>query len=365
MKTRLALVTLMMLVGSSVARAVAPGPPQSLTAVVAANTVTLSWVAPATGGTPTGYVVNASLSPGGPIIATLPVSGTSLVVTDVPNGVYYVHVRAVNIDGTSAASNEIVIPVPSTGTACAAPPNAPTNLTSSVNQSIVTLTWSAPVGGCAASAYVVQAGSAPGLSNLAILNVGSATQLVVSAPPGTYFVRVVALNAFGGSIGSVEIVVTVGTVDRVTMDFDGLTTDQAAVTTYVEGEFTLTATSASWVASTTFGNPQPFMQFVRTASQGTVTGELVVTHARGETFKFESLDVYSSITSIPHEIIGLRNGVVMFSITGTVPNTFGRFVTIGNPRIGDTIDTLLIRVSNPATPCCPNPVGIDNVVLIH
>jgi hypothetical protein len=363
MQTRLALVTLMMLLGSSVTRAVAPGAPGSLAAIVNGNTVTLTWSAPATGGVPTGYVINASLSPGGPIIAALPVSGTSLIVTDVPNGVYYVHVRAVNIDGASDASNEIVVPVPSSGSACSAPPNAPTNLSATVSENIVELSWAAPVAGCAASGYVVQAGSAPGLSNLAILNVGAATSLTVSAPPGIYFVRVVAVNAFGGSIGSVEIIVTVGAVDRVTLGFGELTTNGESVTSYSESDFTVTTTAAQWVGLTSFGNPAPFIQFPRSASQSTLIGEATVTAANGEPFRFEAVDVYSSITAIPHQIIGLRNGAQVFVLTGTVPNTFGQFVTITNPNLTDTIDTLLIRVANPATPCCSNPVGIDNIVL--
>jgi hypothetical protein len=363
MKTRLALVTLMVLTASSVIRAAAPGAPQNFVASVNGNTVTLTWSGPVAGGAPTGYVVVASLSPGGPVIAALPVSGTSLVVTDVPNGVYYVHVRAVNIDGTSGASNEVIIPVPSTGTACSAPPNAPANLTATVTDNIVELSWSAPVGGCGASGYVVQAGSAPGLSNLAILNVGAATSLTVSAPPGIYFVRVVAVNAFGGSIGSVEIIVTVGAVNRVTLGFGGLTTNGATVTSYTESDYAVTTTAADWVGLTSFGNPAPFIQFSRSASQGTLVGEVTITATNGAPFRFEALDVYSSTTAIPHQIIGLRNGVQVFSLSGTVPNTFGQFVTLTNPNFTNVIDTLLIRLSNPATPCCSNPVGIDNIVL--
>jgi hypothetical protein len=85
----------------------------------------------------------------------------------------------------------------------------------------------------------------------------------------------------------------------------------------------------------------------------------------GSTFRFESVDVYSSVTAIPHEIIGLRNGAPVFSVTGTVPNTFGNFATITNPNLTAVIDTLLIRLSNPATPCCSNPVGLDNIVLVR
>jgi hypothetical protein len=345
--------------------AVAPGAPQNLSANVSGNTVTLTWAAPTSGGAPTGYIVQASLSPGGPVIASLPVSATSLTVTDVPFGVYYVHVRAVNIDGTSGPSNEVIASVPAGSGGCTSPPNAPTHLTSTVAGNLVTLNWTPPVGGCAATSYVVQAGSAPGLTDLAILNVGPATSLSVSAPAGRYYVRVVAVNAFGGSIGSVEIIVTVGTTtDEVTITFGGLSTvaNRSAVTSYSESDFTVTPTAEDWVALTTNGNPSPFIQFTRLASQSARTGEITVT-AGGALFEFHSVDLYSSITTIPHEVIGVRGGGVVFSFSGTVPNTFGQFATVSNPYALTRVDTLLIRIVNPQTACCDNPVGVDNIVL--
>jgi hypothetical protein len=193
-----------------VVAAVAPNPPQSLAAVVNGNAVTLTWLAPSTGAVPTSYVVEASLSPGGPVIASFPVASTSLAVGSVPNGVYYVRVRAMNADGSSAASNEVIVVVPSGG-ACQAVPGAPTNLVASVFGTFVTLNWTAPIGGCPAVGYAVQAGSAPGLTNIAVINVGSGTTLNASAPPGNYYVRVVALNGFGGSAPSNEVLVTVTT----------------------------------------------------------------------------------------------------------------------------------------------------------
>ena len=366
MSTRLAVALTCLLAIPVSLFAVVPGTPQNLLVTVSGNTVSLAWSAPASGGLPTGYVVNASLSPGGPIIAALPVSDTSLVLNGVPNGVYYVHVRAVNLDGTSGASNEVVVSVPSGGS-CASPPNAPTNLTANVAGSLVTLAWAAPVGGCAPTAYSVQAGSAPGLSNLAILNVGAATSLSVSAPTGTYYVRVVALNAYGGSVGSAEVIVNVGTTpsEIITINFDGFSgvpNRTPLTTTYTESGFTLTPTAQTWESLVTFGNPAPFIQFSRTASQSTQVGEITVT-SNGTPFRFISVDLYSSVTTIPHEIIGVRNGVPVFAFSGTAPNTFGGFTTVANTQPTQLIDLLLIRVSNPATPCCNNPVGVDNIVV--
>lgn len=365
MPARFALTLAAVLALPALITALSPGTPQNLAANVSANTVTLTWNIPSTGGAPTGYLVNASLSPGGSVIASLPASGTSLVVTDVPMGVYYVHVRAVNIDGASAPSNEVIVSVPSGPGGCTSPPNAPTNLAASVSGALVTLTWTPPVGGCAATAYAVQAGSAPGLSDLAILNVGATTSLSVVAPPGTYYVRVVALNAFGGSVGSVEVVVTIGTPrERATITFNALSgvVNRSPVTSYSEAGFLVTPSAQEWVALTTYGNPSPFIQFTRLATEGAAVGEVTVT-ADGELFDFESVDLYSSITMIPHQVIGLRGGTAVFEFSGTVPNTFGQFATVSNPHATTQVDTLIIRVTNPPTACCDNPVGLDNIVL--
>ena len=131
---------------------------------------------------------------------------------------------------------------------------------------------------------------------------------------------------------------------------------------HVESGFTVSTTDPNWTVRTTYGNPAPFIQFQRLATEGTITGEVQVT-AGGATFRFDQVDLYSSITTIPFIFTGLRGGVTVFTETGTVPNTFGAFRTVSNPSAAVTIDTLLIKLSNPATPCCPNPMGLDNIVL--
>jgi hypothetical protein len=131
-------------------------------------------------------------------------------------------------------------------------------------------------------------------------------------------------------------------------------------TTYAESGFTVSATSGSWEASTSFGNPAPSIQFIRAASEPTITAQIEVT-ASGSPFSFASVDLYSSVTTIPYLVTGLRNSTPVFTIAGTVPNTFGGFATV-NSSSTQTIDTLWITLSNPATECCSNPVGLDNIV---
>jgi FG-GAP repeat/Fibronectin type III domain len=89
----------------------APGTPTLHAATVTGSTVGLSW-SPGAGGTATSYLVVAALTAGGPAVATIPVSGTSLVVPGVPSGTFHVRVVAQNAVGTSAVSNEVAVVVP-------------------------------------------------------------------------------------------------------------------------------------------------------------------------------------------------------------------------------------------------------------
>jgi hypothetical protein len=149
---------------------------------------------------------------------------------------------------------------------------------------------------------------------------------------------------------------------RTVIAFRDLTTHGAPVATYTESGLTLVTTAAAWQTSTTYGNPAPFIQFIRPASAPAVVGEVRIT-AGGAAFTFSSVDIYSSVTPIPFRITGLLNSTTVFTLERTQPNTFGNFATITNPLSSAAIDTLVIQLSNPATPCCANPVGLDNIVV--
>jgi hypothetical protein len=151
---------------------------------------------------------------------------------------------------------------------------------------------------------------------------------------------------------------------QVTITFAGLSGNGSPVTTYSESGFTVLAVSGNWQALTTYGHPAPSLIFMRAATDPTTTAEVRIT-AGGDIFSFTSVDLYSSVTPIPYVFTGMMGSTTAFTVTGTVPNTFGNFVTVANPNSTALIDALLIRLSNPATPCCSNPVGFDNVVLVH
>lgn len=148
----------------------------------------------------------------------------------------------------------------------------------------------------------------------------------------------------------------------VTITFDGLAgKNGAAVTDYEESGFVVTATRPAWEVMGNYGNPKPAIIFKRPTTDPDLEGEVRITSREGP-FTFSSVDIYSSVTRIPYVISGERKSIVGFTLSDTIPNTFGHFKTVSSgERL--LIDTLVIRVTNPATPCCANPVGIDSVVV--
>lgn len=67
-------------------------------------------------------------------------------------------------------------PVVRVRTAGATAPDAPSNLTATAIGDVVTLIWSAPANGDPFVTYIIEAGSAPGLSNLAVVATHSRRQ---------------------------------------------------------------------------------------------------------------------------------------------------------------------------------------------
>jgi titin len=194
---------------SQLATTNAPAAPVNLSTDASGSRVTLSWNRSTAGGTPTRYFVSAGRSPGSSdLVADLPVGNAVSVAGNLAPGVYYARVRAANGMGFGPLSGETTFRVGATG-----PPRRPLGLIGSFHNSVATLSWTAPAGPAenGPTAYVVEAGSAPGLSNLAVMVVGNATRFQTLAPPGVYHVRVRAVNALGVGPASNEIVVRAGT----------------------------------------------------------------------------------------------------------------------------------------------------------
>ena len=180
-----------------------PASPVGLSATWQGTVAILSWSAPpgAVGGdAPSTYLLEAGRASGSSDVAAFNVGNLTSYATDVPLGTYYVRVRGVNALGVSGPSNEIVVQG-------RGGPGRPTGLSSSGSGSVVTLRWNAPGTGAPPTGYVIEAGSAPGLSDLIVVPVGNQTTVATTAPPGTYYVRVRAANARGTGDPSTEIVV--------------------------------------------------------------------------------------------------------------------------------------------------------------
>src|SRR5262249_50099942 len=158
------------------------------------------------GGAPTSYVIQAGSTTGSSDLANFDTGSTltSLTATNVSPATYFVRVLARNAGGTGPPSNEVVVTVASS---CASPPGPPEGLSATVNGSTVTLVWQAASSGCSAASYVIQAGSAPGLSNRANFSTGNPVPSFTAGnvAAGVYYVRVLGANAAGTSAASNEI----------------------------------------------------------------------------------------------------------------------------------------------------------------
>jgi hypothetical protein len=178
------------------------GPPTQLTARVTGQTVSLSW-SPPSSASPQSYLLDAGTAAGASNVGQFPLPSTGLAAT-VGAGTYYVRVRAL-VNGTPGeASSEMILTVPSTPTA----PQPPAALTGSVSGGVVSLSWGAAAGN--AESYVIEAGTAPGLTNLAVFDTGVLdTQFLAPVPSGTYYVRIRGKNANGLSGATNEVMIVV------------------------------------------------------------------------------------------------------------------------------------------------------------
>jgi predicted phage tail protein len=171
-----------------------------MSALSAGNTAGLWWT-PVAGAT--GYRLEAGSAPGRADLAVLDLADNVFTAT-VPSGAYWVRVRSMNAWGTSAPSPDARLAVDG-GTAL---PAAPAALTADVQGRRVSLAWSPPADGGLPAGYVIEAGS--DALNLTPVARASRPELVAAGvPPGTYYVRVRAVNATGAGPATATVVIAV------------------------------------------------------------------------------------------------------------------------------------------------------------
>ena len=185
-----------------------PDPPEGFQAAVADNAVSLRWSAPASGPSATGYVIEAGSAPDTANLLQLPLGALTSFDASAPTGTYYVRVKSTNAFGAGAPTASVRIDA-----GCVTPPGPPLGLQGQIAGSSVTLAWQRGAGNVAR--YVLQAGSATGLSNIATLSLAPAsTTFAAAATPGTYFVRIRAANSCGVGPPSTEVSLVVGSASE-------------------------------------------------------------------------------------------------------------------------------------------------------
>jgi hypothetical protein len=89
-------------------------------------------------------------------------------------------------------------------------PGVPRNLQTTVTGNTIAVSWQAPATGSAVMNYIIQAGTAPGASNIFSGGVGAVTSVSSPIPNGTYYIRVAAQNLAGVGPVSGDVVAQVG-----------------------------------------------------------------------------------------------------------------------------------------------------------
>jgi hypothetical protein len=193
-----------------VGRGAVPMAPGDLAATVNGNIVTLTWTPPVNESLAPvrTYYVAAGSVPGTSNLAFFPTGSaqTMYVTGAVPNGAYWVRVYAEGAGGLGPASNDVRVVVGPP------PPGAPVLSGGASGPGSVLLQWTAaPAPGAPVTGYQLRAGYLPGQSDAAVINLAASSLSygATGVPPGTYYVRVVALSASGPGDVSNEVVVTV------------------------------------------------------------------------------------------------------------------------------------------------------------
>lgn len=180
----------------------APAAPVDFGVLVQGTRVSLRWTPSPNGARVTSYRVVAGSRPGAADLANVVIAPTPGLVVDVPPGRYFVRLvpQANGADGPSTPELAFV----SGAVGCASIPGTPTL---HVNGAVLQWTTGA---GAPPTGYELRAGLSPGALTLTVpLDAATTSFSAATAPPGTYYVAVAAVNACGVSPVSNEVQVVV------------------------------------------------------------------------------------------------------------------------------------------------------------
>lgn len=321
----------------------------NLVATVASGLVTLSW----TSTNATSHRLEVGPAPGSFSYYDLALGAATTFTAPAPRGTYYLRVRGQNACGLGMPTADAILAV--------GVPGAPTDLTASVIGGTVRLRWNPPAAGAPAN-YFVSAGSAPWYDDYGGLPTSVTSVDVPGIGAGTYWIKVRGSDTGGLGPHSNSLPVTVGPppADAIAVTFNALAPNGPAFTAHSENGYLVEAVSGPWRSGPALISMNPDRLVA-------LDSEVRLTAVGGGAFRFVSARLYSSVTPIPYVFRGVRNGVTVYTVTATVPNTFGSYATVPNPYALIDVDTVFVTVTNPAIPTCPtcngNPVGLDDLVV--
>lgn len=187
-----------------------PRPPTNLSATSSGGQVTFAWTPPVQGSVsdlPSYYLVEIGEAPGLTAVPAIRVPArTNSVPVTLPPGGYTFRVRPGNRLGLGPASAE--------GSAghLTGPsiPGPPAGVQISLAASgLATATWQEPAFGAPPSVYVIEVGTASGLSNVGRFPVGRVFSASGTLGAGTYAVRVRGVSPAGEGLASQEVFLTI------------------------------------------------------------------------------------------------------------------------------------------------------------
>ena len=162
--------------------------------------VTLRWNAPAQGPAPTGYVLQAGLTSGAPLVAITTAGTATAFQVTAPPGSFYLRVQAVGAAGPSPSSNEIRLQL---GTPT--PPSPPAHLAATVNGTELALSWAPTYDGTVPTGVTLEVNG-----GAASLPIGLRDAVSFSGvAPGAYAVAVRSTGPGGSSAATPPIAVQV------------------------------------------------------------------------------------------------------------------------------------------------------------
>lgn len=179
--------------------AVPPSAPVALLGVVNGDELGLSWRNTFGGGEPTGLVLDIT----GSAAASVPLGLTDTFrFAGVPPGTYVFSLRATNTAGASAPSGSVTLTFPGP---CSGVPPPPADVLATTSGRVLTVRWSPPTSGPAATSYAMHVASSAFTGTVPV----NGTVVSGAVPAGTYSIAVAAVNTCGTSSAPAAVVVTV------------------------------------------------------------------------------------------------------------------------------------------------------------